>query len=116
MSQRHRDQSSGYISMSEQQKDNTQFASQGTKVQKAIIHTVKESLLSLLMLFVCQHEHRSGEIPQAIQLKLSSCSKVTICINDTLHKGSGGADGAGSGHLFFSYALHIVPKQFYSFD
>lgn len=63
-------------------------------------YTVKESLLSLLMLVVCQHEHGSGKIPQAVQLGLPSCSKGTIYINDTLHKGSGGADGAESHHLF----------------
>lgn len=100
MSQMHGDKSSGYISMSEKQRKSTQFASQHAKAQKPIVQIIRESLLSLLILFVCQLEHGSGEIPQAVQLKLSPCSKVTFYTNDTLHKGDGGAEGAGSGHLF----------------
>lgn len=98
MSQINGHKSSGYISMSAKQRRSTQSASQCAKAQKPIMQNIKKSLLSLLILFVLQLEHGSGEIPQAVQLTLSLCSKVTIYTNDTLHKG--GAKGSGSGHLF----------------
>lgn len=107
----HGDRSSGYTSMSEKQRRSTQFASQHAKAQKSIVQIIKESLLSLLILFVCQLEHESGEISQAIQLTLSPCSKVTIYSNDTLHRGGGGAEGAGSSHLFSPRHSKLFPSN-----
>lgn len=77
---------------------------------------IQENLFCLLILFVCQLEQGSGEIPQAVQLKLSSRSMITIHTDDTSHKGGGGAEGAGSSHLLFSYAQQMIPKTFYSSD
>lgn len=77
--------------MSEKQRRHTESASQRAKAQKPTMPIIKENLLTL---FLCQLEHGSGEIPQAVQLKLSPCSTVIIYTNDTLHKGGGGAEGA----------------------
>lgn len=103
ISQMH-DKGSDYISTVEKKRrEHTACrpACQDSKIHYAN-HLGKPRAFRLLILFVCQLEQGSGEILPAVQLKVSSCCTVTICTDDALHKGGGGAEGAGSSHLFFS--------------